>query len=132
MKKAMVFGAGAMGNGIAQVCATNGYQVYLCDISMEFAQRGWDGIKAGLDRQVAKGKTTQEKADEIMSRLIPCTDVSLCAEAEIILEAIVERIDIKKKLYAQIESYCSDDAIIGTNTSFIPITQLAADLRTPG
>lgn len=131
MKKAMVFGAGAMGNGIAQVCATNGYQVYLCDISMEFAQRGWDGIKAGLDRQVAKGKTTQEKADEIMSRLIPCTDVSLCAEAEIILEAIVERIDIKKKLYAQIESYCSDDAIIGTNTSFIPITQLAADLRKP-
>lgn len=131
MKKAMVFGAGAMGNGIAQVCATNGYQVYLCDINMEFAQRGWDGIKAGLDKQIARGKITEEAANEIMSRLIPCCDVSLCAEAEIILEAIIENEDIKKKLYAQIEEHCSDDAIIGTNTSFIPITRLAADMKKP-
>lgn len=131
MKKAMVFGAGAMGNGIAQVCATNGYQVYLCDINMEFAQRGWDGIKAGLDKQIARGKITEEAANEIMSRLIPCCDVSLCAEAEIILEAIIENEDIKKKLYAQIEEHCSDDAIIGTNTSFIPITKLAADMKKP-
>lgn len=131
MKKAMVFGAGAMGNGIAQVCATNGYQVYLCDINMEFAQRGWDGIKAGLDKQIARGKITEDAANEIMSRLIPCCDVSLCAEAEIILEAIIENEDIKKKLYAQIEEHCSDDAIIGTNTSFIPITRLAADMKKP-
>lgn len=131
MKTAMVFGAGAMGNGIAQVCATNGYKTYLCDISMEFAQRGYDFIAAGLSKQVAKGKTTQEAADAILSNLIPCCDVSLCAEAEIILEAIVENVELKKKLYAQIEEYCADDAIIGTNTSFIPITQLAADLKHP-
>ena len=131
MKTAMVFGAGAMGNGIAQVCATNGYQVYLCDINMEFAQRGWDGIKAGLDKQIARGKITEEAANEIMGRLIPCCDVALCADAEIILEAIIENEDSKKKLYAQIEEYCSDDAIIGTNTSFIPITKLAADMNKP-
>ncbi len=131
MKTAMVFGAGAMGNGIAQVCATSGYKVYLCDINMEFAQRGWDGIAAGLAKQVAKGKTTQENMDAIMRRLIPCCDVSLCAEAQIILEAIVENTELKKNLYAQIEEHCADDAIIGTNTSFIPITKLAADLKKP-
>lgn len=131
MKTAMVFGAGAMGNGIAQVCATSGYKTYLCDISMEFAQRGYDFIAGGLEKQIAKGKTTREAADAILANLIPCCDVSLCAEAEIILEAIVENVDLKKKLYAQIEQYCADDAIIGTNTSFIPITQLAADLKHP-
>ena len=131
MKTAMVFGAGAMGNGIAQVCATNGYRTYLCDISMEFAQRGYDIIAGGLEKQIAKGKTTREAADAILANLIPCSDVSLCAEAQIILEAIVENVELKKKLYAQIEAYCADDAIIGTNTSFIPITQLAADLKHP-
>ena len=131
MKTAMVFGAGAMGNGIAQVCATNGYKTYLCDISMEFAERGFNNIAAGFEKQISKGKMTRETADEILGRLIPCCDVSLCKEAEIILEAIIENTDLKKKLYAQIEEHCSDDAIIGTNTSFIPITKLAADLRKP-
>lgn len=131
MKTVMVFGAGAMGNGIAQVCATNGFKVYLCDINMEYAQRGWNNIAAGLEKQVAKGKTTKEAMDEIMGRLIPCCDVSLCAEAEIILEAIIENTELKKKLYAQIEEHCSDDAMIGTNTSFIPITQLSADMKKP-
>ncbi len=131
MKTAMVFGAGAMGNGIAQVCATNGYKTYLCDISMEFAQRGYDFIAGGLEKQIAKGKTTREAADAILANLIPCCDVSLCADAEIILEAIVENVELKKKLYAQIEEHCADDAIIGTNTSFIPITQLAENLKNP-
>lgn len=131
MKTAMVFGAGAMGNGIAQVCATNGYKVYLCDISMEFAQRGYNNIAAGFEKQISKGKMTREAADDILGRLIPCCDVSLAKEADIILEAIIENTDLKKKLYAQIEEVCSDDAIIGTNTSFIPITKLAADLRKP-
>ena len=131
MKTAMVFGAGAMGNGIAQVTATCGYKVYLCDINMEFAQRGYNNIAAGLEKQVAKGKTTRENADAILANLIPCCDVSLCAEAQIILEAIVENTELKKKLYAQIEEYCAEDAIIGTNTSFIPITKLAAELKHP-
>lgn len=132
MKKAMVFGAGAMGSGIAQVCATNGYQVYLCDVNMEFAQRGWDNIKAGLDRQVAREKMTQEAADELMARLIPCCDISLASEVDIILEAIVENVELKKDLFKKIEEYCSDETIIGTNTSFIPITKLAEDLKNPG
>ena len=131
MKKAMVFGAGAMGSGIAQVCATNGYQVYLCDVNMEFAQRGWDNIKSGLDRQVAREKMTQDAADELMARLIPCCDISLASEADIILEAIVENVELKKDLFKKIEEYCSDDTIIGTNTSFIPITKLAEDLKKP-
>lgn len=131
MKTAMVFGAGAMGNGIAQVCAASGYRVYLCDISMEYAQRGWDNIAAGLTKQVARGKMTQEVADELMGRLTPCCDVSLAAEADIILEAIIENTELKKNLYKQIEAYCGEDTIIGTNTSFIPITTLAEDLKKP-
>lgn len=131
MSTVMVFGAGAMGSGIAQVCAANGYRVFLCDVSMEFARKGYDNIAAGLAKQVTKGKMTQEAADELLGRLTPCCDVALAAEADIILEAIVENTESKKALFAQVESYCSDTALIGTNTSFIPITVLSADMKAP-
>lgn len=127
----MVFGAGAMGSGIAQACATNGYQVYLCDVNMKFAMNGYENIKAGLDKQVARGKMTQEAMDELMGRLTPCCDVSLAAKADLIMEAIVEDVELKKRLFSQIEEYCSEKTIIGTNTSFIPITKLSEDMKNP-
>lgn len=131
MKTVMVFGAGAMGSGIAQVSAAKGYRVLLCDVNMEFAQRGWDNIAAGLDKQVVRGKMTQEDADNLLTRLIPCSDVALAEQADVILEAIVENTQLKKELYARIEEFCRDDTLIGTNTSFIPITTLAADMKKP-
>lgn len=131
MKKAVVFGAGTMGSGIAQVAATAGYYTYLCDLSEEFARRGYDNIKAGLDRQVAKGKLTEEGRDAILGNLIPTADLRCAAEADIILEAVFENVDVKTKLYAEIEKYAKPETLIGTNTSFIPITKLAANMAHP-
>jgi len=132
MKKTiMVLGAGYMGSGIAQVCATGGYRVLFWDVTQELAEKGKAGIDAGLVKQVARGKLTEERRQEILDNLIPCTEVERASEAELVIEVVVENLEIKKALYARIEPHCSDTTIIGTNTSFIPITKLAEDLKKP-
>lgn len=131
MKNVMVCGAGTMGGGIAQVCAAAGYEVWMYDIKTEFAEGGKNKIAAGFDRQIAKGKMTIEKKEDILSRLHPTVDVSVAKEADIIFEAVLEILDVKKALYKQLEGYCSDTCIIGTNTSYIPITKLAEDMKHP-
>ena len=127
----MVCGAGFMGSGIAQQCATYGFRTYLLDVSMELAERGKNGIAAGLSKQVARGKITEERMNEILNLLIPCTDHSLAGECSIVVEACFENIEVKKALYAKLEPWLKDDAILSTNTSFIPITTLAEDLARP-
>lgn len=131
MKNVMVCGAGTMGGGIAQVCATAGYEVWMYDIKTEFAEGAKNKIAAGLDRQVAKGKMTEEKKTEILRHLHPTIDISVAKDADIIFEAVLEILDVKKALYKQLEGYCSDECIIGTNTSYIPITKLAEDMKHP-
>ena len=131
MKKIVVCGAGVMGSGIAQVCAKAGYEVALWDLTVELAQRGKDGIAAGLEKQVARGKTTVEEKDALLANLTPTDDIACAADADLIMEVVLENPKIKKDLYARIEAVCRDDAIIGTNTSYIPITTLAADLKHP-
>ena len=131
MKKIVVCGAGVMGSGIAQVCAKAGYEVALWDLTVELAQRGKDGIAAGLEKQVARGKTTVEEKDALLANLTPTDDIACAADADLIMEVVLENPKIKKDLYAKIEAVCRDDAIIGTNTSYIPITTLAADLKHP-
>ena len=131
MKNVVVCGAGTMGGGIAQVCATAGYEVWMYDIKMEFAEGGKNRIAAGFDRQIAKGKMTEEKKTEILGRLHPTIDISAARDADIIFEAVLEILDVKKALYKQLEEYCSDRCIIGTNTSYIPISKLAEDMKHP-
>ena len=131
MKKIVVCGAGVMGGGIAQVCAKAGYEVALWDLTVELAQRGKDGIAAGLEKQVARGKTTVEEKDALLANLTPTDDIACAADADLIMEVVLENPKIKKDLYAKIEAVCRDDAIIGTNTSYIPISTLAADLKHP-
>ena len=131
MRTVMVLGAGFMGSGIAQQCATYGFRVYLYDISMELAEKGKAGIEAGLVKQVTRGKITEERKQEILDNLIPCTEPEKAGECELVIEVVFENIDVKKALYAKIEPCMKDDAILGTNTSFIPITKLAADLKKP-
>ena len=131
MKKIVVCGAGVMGSGIAQVCAKAGYEVALWDLTVELAQRGKDGIAAGLEKQVARGKTTVEEKDALLANLTPTDDIACAADADLIMEVVLENPKIKKDLYTRIEAVCRDDAIIGTNTSYIPITTLAADLKHP-
>jgi len=131
IKKVVVCGAGVMGGGIAQVCANAGYEVWMYDLKEEYAQGGKDKIAAGLDRQIAKGKMTGEQKNALLSRLHPTVDLTCAKDADLILEAVLEDIQVKKALFAQLEEICRDDAVIGTNTSYIPISTLAADMHHP-
>ena len=131
MKKIVVCGAGTMGGGIAQVCANAGYEVWMYDLTDAFAEGGKSKIAAGLEKQVARGKITEEAKQELLDRLHPTSDISCAADADLIMEAVLEDIQVKKDLFAKVEAVCRDDAIIGTNTSYIPISTLAADMKHP-
>lgn len=131
MKKIVVCGAGTMGGGIAQVCANAGCEVWMVDIKTEFAEGGKKRIAAGLEKQVARGKMTEEQKDELLARLHPTVDIGCAADADIILEAVLENADVKKALFAKLEAVCPEKALIATNTSYIPITKLAEDMAHP-
>jgi len=131
IEKIVVCGAGVMGGGIAQVCANAGYEVWMYDLTEEFAQGGKNKIAAGLDRQVSKGKMTEEQKRQLLDRLHPTTDINCAADADLIMEAVLENIQVKKDLFAKLEQVCPATAIIGTNTSYIPISTLAADMQHP-
>ena len=131
IQKIVVCGAGVMGSGIAQVCANAGYEVWMYDLKDEYAQGGKNKIAAGLDRQVAKGKMTAEQKEALLARLHPTTDITCAKDADLIMEAVLEDVQVKKDLYAKLEAVCPATAIIGTNTSYIPISTLAADMVHP-
>lgn len=131
IQKIVVCGAGVMGGGIAQVCANAGYEVWMYDLKDAYAQGGKNKIAAGLDRQVAKGKMTAEQKEALLARLHPTTDITCAKDADLIMEAVLEDVQVKKDLYAKLEAVCPADAIIGTNTSYIPISTLAADMIHP-
>lgn len=131
IKKIVVCGAGVMGGGIAQVCAANGYSVSLYDLTEEIANTGKNKIAAGLEKQVARGKMTEEQKDALLSNLNPTNNLECVKDADLIIEAVLENPQIKKDLYAKIEELCPAEAIIGTNTSYILISQLAEDLKNP-
>lgn len=131
MRNVVVCGAGTMGGGIAQVCAAAGYEVWMYDIKTEFAEGGKNGIASGFDRQIAKGKMTREQKEDILSRLHPTIDIACAKDADIVFEAVLEILDVKKGLYKQLEAICREDCIIGTNTSYIPISKLAEDMQHP-
>jgi len=131
IKKIVVCGAGVMGGGIAQVCANAGYDVWMYDLKEEYSQGGKNKIAAGLDRQVAKGKMTEEQKEELLSRLHPTADINCAKDADLIMEAVLEDVQIKKDLFAKLEAVCPVTTIIGTNTSYIPISKLAEDMIHP-
>ena len=131
MKNVMVCGAGTMGGGIAQVCANAGYEVWMYDIKDEYAVGGKNKIAAGLDRQVAKGKMSADQKQALLARLHPTTDIVCAKNADIIFEAVLEIADVKKALFTQLEEICAPETIIGTNTSYIPISQLASEMKHP-
>ncbi len=126
MKKICVLGAGTMGAGIAQVFAAKGYEVVLRDIKDEFVERGISGIKKGLSKLVAKGKMAQEDADAIANRITGTTDLKLAANCDLVVEAAVENMDIKKKIFAELDQICKPETILASNTSSLSITEVAA------
>ena len=121
MKKVFVLGAGTMGAGIVQAFAQNGFEVIVRDIKDEFVQRGIAGITKGLDRQVSKGKMTEEDKEAILSRISGTTDMNLAADCDLVVEAAVENMKIKKEIFAELDSICKAETILASNTSSLSI-----------
>jgi 3-hydroxybutyryl-CoA dehydrogenase len=126
-----VVGAGTMGHGIAQVAAQSGYEVILVDVVPDALARGIAHIGKGLGRLVEKGKLTAEARDEALSRVKPAGEVAALSRAELVVEAVVERQDVKEKVLAELDRACGAETILATNTSSISITRLAAATRRP-
>ena len=127
----MVIGAGQMGSGIAQVCAHAGYNVFLHDLKDEFVTKGLSNIEKNLSRQVEKGKLEASVKADVMVRLTASTDIGNAAGADVVIEAAIENMDIKKKIFKQLDEIAKDGAILATNTSSLPITELAAVTSRP-
>ena len=124
--KVCVIGAGTMGSGIAQCFASNGFDVVLCDIKDEFVNRGYKGIEKSLSKFVAKGKMEQAKMDEILGRLKLTTDNADAADCDLVVEAILENMDLKKELYKKLDEVCKPETILASNTSSLSITEIAS------
>ncbi|MCK9196515.1 MAG: 3-hydroxybutyryl-CoA dehydrogenase [Syntrophales bacterium] len=121
-----VIGAGQMGNGIAQVAAyPGGLNVIMNDISDQFVDRGYDTISKNLDRLVAKEKITADKKAEILSRIKKSTNLEDMKAADFVVEAAVEREDLKLGIFRKLDEFCKPDVVLATNTSSIPITRIA-------
>lgn len=126
-----VVGAGQMGAGIAQVAAVAGYDVVLNDIEDRFLERGMDGIRKSLDRFVSKDKMTAEARDSALGRIRSTTDVGAMKDRDLVVEAIVEDAETKKALFRRLDEVVPKTAILASNTSSIPITELAAVTSRP-
>jgi 3-hydroxybutyryl-CoA dehydrogenase len=131
MKKVCVLGAGTMGAGIAQAFAAKGYEVVLRDIKDEFVERGIAGIKKGLSKLVAKAKMTQEDADALTARITGTTDMNLAADCDLVVEAAVENMEIKKQIFAELGRICKSETILASNTSSLSITEVATATNRP-
>jgi len=132
IKKIMVIGAGQMGGGIAQVSAQAGFETVQYDINMELVNKGMALIKKNLSREVEKGKRSQEDADAVFGRIKPSVSLEDAADCDLIVEAIVENFDIKKKVFEELDRIAPPHAILASNTSSLPITQIAAVTKRPG
>lgn len=131
IQKVMVVGAGQMGSGIAQVCAQAGFDVTLNDIKEEFVQRGLGVITKNLSRDVEKGRKTEEEKQTILNRITSSVDLKDAHDADIIIEAATENMDIKQSIFRELDAIAPKHAILASNTSSLPITEIAAVTERP-
>ncbi len=132
IKNVTVVGGGTMGNGIVQVFASYGYNVTLVDLNQEVLDKAVAGISKSLDRFVKKEKITGEQKDATMSLIATSTDLNVAKDSQLVIEAVSETLAIKLKIFEQLESICPDETIFASNTSSLPITQLASATNRPG
>lgn len=130
MKKVGVIGAGTMGQGIANAFASNGFDVTVCDIKLEWAQGGIDKIGKGLDKLVSREKMTAEKAAEIKGNL-KAGEYADLADCDLIVEAVLEIMETKKQLFSTLDEICKESCIFGTNTSSLSVTEIAKGIKHP-
>ena len=129
--KVGVIGAGTMGSGIAQAFAqTEGYEVMLCDINETFAANGKKKIAAGFEKRIAKGKMTQETADAVLAKITTGVK-TICTDCDLVVEAALENMQIKKQTFKELQDICKADCIFATNTSSLSITEIGAGLDRP-
>lgn len=131
MKKIGVIGAGTMGAGIAQVLAQSGYEVVLRDVKSEFIDKGLGGIAKNFDRNIQKGKMTEDEKAAILQRIEGTVDIQTLASCDIIIEAATENMELKKKIFTELDQVCKGDAILATNTSSLSITEIASATNRP-
>ncbi|ADL52664.1 3-hydroxybutyryl-CoA dehydrogenase [Clostridium cellulovorans] len=125
MKKICVIGAGTMGSGIAQAFASKGFEVVLRDIKDEFIERGLSGINKNLSKLVAKGKMEEAAKEEILTRITGSTNIEDVADCDLVIEAAVENMKIKKDIFAELDKVCKPETILASNTSSLSITEVA-------
>jgi len=132
INKICVLGAGLMGSGIVQVCAQAGYDVAMRDIEQRFIDNGMKTITKNLSRDVEKGKKSQEEVDAILGRITPTLDMKEAAgDADLVVEVVIEVMDVKKKVFDELEEIVPDDCLFFTNTSGLSITEMAAITKRP-
>ncbi|SDU57064.1 3-hydroxyacyl-CoA dehydrogenase family protein [Jiangella alkaliphila] len=126
-----VVGAGLMGSGIAQVAATGGWDVVLRDLDESAVARGRQAIEASTAKFVEKGRLSEADRDAALARISTTTDLGAVADADIVVEAVFESVDVKRELFAELDRLCRDGAVLATNTSAIPITKIAGATQRP-
>ena len=131
MKTIAVLGAGIMGAGIAQVASQGGYTVILRDLQMTLVNDGINTINKNLDKLIKKDMITSNEKEEVLSRIQGTTDLSALKEADLVIEAVVENMAIKKQLFSELDNLCKDSVILATNTSSLSITEIASVCRNP-
>ena len=132
VKKVAVIGAGSMGAGIAQVCSQAGFQVAMRDIDQRFVDGGFRRIKDPLMNRVEKGKMTKEEVDRILANVRGTVDLKEATHgAQIVIEAIIEKMDAKKALFAELDAICPPDVVFASNTSSLSITEMASATKRP-
>ena len=131
MEKIFVLGAGTMVAGIVQAFAQKGYEVIVRDIKDEFVERGLAGINKSLSKLVSKGKMTEEAKEEILSRISGTTDMNLAADCDLVVEAAIENMKIKKEIFAELDKICKPETILASNTSSLSITEVASATSRP-
>ena len=129
--KVGIIGAGTMGAGIAQAFAqTEGFTVVLCDINNEFAANGKKKIAKGFEKRIAKGKMEQAAADKILEKITTGTK-DICGDCDLIIEAAIENMEIKKQTFKELDDICKPEAIFATNTSSLSMTEIGSGLKRP-
>jgi 3-hydroxybutyryl-CoA dehydrogenase len=131
INKIGVVGAGTMGNGIAHVCALSGDDIFLTDVSQEILDKAMAAIEKNMERQVKKEIIGRGDMDKALSRIKTSTDMESVKGAQVVVEAATEDLDLKKKLFTQLDELCPPETILASNTSSLSITELAAATKRP-
>lgn len=131
IKKIGVVGAGAMGSGIANVAAMSGYEVVLRDIESRFIENGLKRIDGFMSKSVERGKMTEEEKNQVLGRIQTTTDMEDLKDVDLVIEAVIEDMDLKKEVFQQLDEITRDDVILATNTSSMSITEIASATKRP-